>query len=96
MAALIVVIALDQPADALGPRTVTGLREALRLLPEPVTRAARDLVGTARYDALTLARSPALAWVGTSADLGVVEAAFAERPPSPPRAELIDLPPPAC
>ena len=96
MAALIVVIAMDRPAEAIGPRTMVGLREALRLLPEPVTRAARDLVGSARYDALTLARTPASAWVPASSDAEVAEAGLAPRAPSPPRAGLIDLPPPAC
>jgi hypothetical protein len=94
MAALVIVLVAERPGEAYGPRTPAGLRVVLRSLPEPLGRAARELVEVRAPAALSL--SPTKASCGLpiefadcpevgGAVLGLVR----------PRVGLIDLPPPA-
>lgn len=92
MAALLVAVVLERPAEAASPRAVLTLRDALRAMPSPLTRAARDLVGAPRHEALREYRLR-VTWAPVPGAVlespGVAPGAWVR-----PRESLLDLPPP--
>jgi len=94
LAALVFSLVVERPADVSAPRHAAGLREALRSLPQPLHRAARELAGVRATESLALVQgidvAPRLVDTGVAPVEGEVVVETAR-----PREGLIDLPPPA-
>lgn len=90
MAALLLTISVERPAEGVTHRSVAGLREAMRLLP-PLQRAARELARAPSPEAM-----PLVAWLRPAPSSGLDRSGEVDAPVwSRPRDALIDLPPPA-